>query len=112
MTAHTSTTLKLPSAAVKDLLRGATETVAVTLTASNSSGTSHSTLTISPLKQPSKTKRTLIPTGARSSPLPWLMSFTRDEILTNVTLFSPFPGDIVRPPRAWLERTANVVRVT
>jgi pimeloyl-ACP methyl ester carboxylesterase len=73
-------------------------------------------------------------------------SFTRDEILTNVTLywltetigssmrmyranaaippaqharrvavpsgFSLFPGDIVRPPRAWLERTANVVRVT
>jgi len=26
--------------------------------------------------------------------------------------FSLFPGDIVRPPRAWLERTANVVRVT
>jgi pimeloyl-ACP methyl ester carboxylesterase len=26
--------------------------------------------------------------------------------------FSPFPGDIVRPPRAWLERRANVVRVT
>jgi hypothetical protein len=23
-----------------------------------------------------------------------------------------FPGDIIRPPRAWLERTANVVRVT
>jgi|GEM_PF-2038707 len=23
-----------------------------------------------------------------------------------------FPGDIGRPPRAWLERTANVVRVT
>jgi pimeloyl-ACP methyl ester carboxylesterase len=73
-------------------------------------------------------------------------SFTRDEILTNVTLywltgtigssmrmyhanaavspaqrarrvevpsgFSVFPGDILRPPRAWLERTANVVRVT
>ena len=73
-------------------------------------------------------------------------SFTRDEILTNVTLywltgtigssmrmyranaaipaaqltrrvevpsgFSLFPGDIVRPPRAWLERTANVARVT
>ena len=73
-------------------------------------------------------------------------SFTKDEILTNVTLywltqtigssmrmyranaaigpvqlarrvevpsgFSLFPGDIVRPPRAWLERTANVVRVT
>ncbi|MFR9727976.1 epoxide hydrolase family protein [Saccharopolyspora sp. MS10] len=73
-------------------------------------------------------------------------SFTRDEILTNVTLhwltgtigsamrmyranaaipaarharrvevpsgFSRFPADIVRPPRAWLERTANVVRVT
>jgi pimeloyl-ACP methyl ester carboxylesterase len=74
-------------------------------------------------------------------------SFTRDEILTNVTIFwltatigssmrmyhanaaippaqlarrvevpsgfSLFPGDIVgRPPRAWLERTANVVRVT
>ena len=73
-------------------------------------------------------------------------SFTRDEILTNVTLywltatigssmrmyransaipaaqharrvevpsgFSLFPGDIVRPPRAWLERMANVVRVT
>jgi pimeloyl-ACP methyl ester carboxylesterase len=71
-------------------------------------------------------------------------SFTRDEILTNVTLywltatigssmrmyhanaaippvqrtrrvevpsgFSIFPGDILRPPRAWLERTANVVR--
>jgi pimeloyl-ACP methyl ester carboxylesterase len=26
--------------------------------------------------------------------------------------FSLFHGDIVRPPRAWLERTANVVRVT
>lgn len=73
-------------------------------------------------------------------------SFSKDEILTNVTLywltgtigssmrmyranaaippsqharrvavpsgFSLFPGDIVRPPRAWLERTANVVRVT
>jgi pimeloyl-ACP methyl ester carboxylesterase len=26
--------------------------------------------------------------------------------------FSLFPGDIVRPPREWLERTANVVRVT
>ncbi len=26
--------------------------------------------------------------------------------------FSLFPGDIVRSPRAWLERTANVVRVT
>jgi pimeloyl-ACP methyl ester carboxylesterase len=26
--------------------------------------------------------------------------------------FSLFPGDIVRPPRAWLQRTANVVRVT
>jgi hypothetical protein len=67
--------------------------------------------------------------------------FTKDEILTNVTLywltgtigssmrmdranaaippaqharrvevpsgFSLFPGDIVRPPRAWLERTAR-----
>ena len=73
-------------------------------------------------------------------------SFTKDEILTNVTLywltgtigssmrmysanaaippaqlarrvevpsgFSLFPGDIVRPPRAWLARTTNVVRVT
>jgi pimeloyl-ACP methyl ester carboxylesterase len=75
-------------------------------------------------------------------------SFTKDEILTNVTLywltgtigssmrmyranaavpaahsgrrvevpsgFSLFPGDleIFRPPRAWLERTTNVVRVT
>jgi pimeloyl-ACP methyl ester carboxylesterase len=73
-------------------------------------------------------------------------SFTKDEILTNVTLywltetigssmrmyranaaippaqlarrvevpsgFSLFPGDISRPPRAWLTRTANVVRVT
>ncbi|MET0789860.1 MAG: epoxide hydrolase family protein [Cellulomonas sp.] len=73
-------------------------------------------------------------------------SYTRDEILTLVTLywltgtigssmrmyvanaaippeqharrvevpsgFSLFPGDIIRPPRAWLERTANVVRVT
>ena len=73
-------------------------------------------------------------------------SFTRDEILTNITLywltgtigssmrmyhanaavppaqrarrvevpsgFSVFPGDILRPPRAWLERTANVVRFT
>ncbi|MFI0777624.1 epoxide hydrolase family protein [Streptomyces sp. NPDC021212] len=73
-------------------------------------------------------------------------SFTKDEILTNVTLhwltgtigssmrmysanaaippaqltrrvevpsgFSLFRGDIVRPPRAWLDRTANVVRVT
>jgi pimeloyl-ACP methyl ester carboxylesterase len=26
--------------------------------------------------------------------------------------FSLFPGDIVRPPRAWFDRTANVVRVT
>jgi pimeloyl-ACP methyl ester carboxylesterase len=26
--------------------------------------------------------------------------------------FSLFPGDILRPPRAWLERVANVVRVT
>lgn len=26
--------------------------------------------------------------------------------------FSLFPGDIVRPPRAWLERTAHTVRVT
>ncbi|MEU0844649.1 epoxide hydrolase [Streptomyces sp. NPDC005962] len=26
--------------------------------------------------------------------------------------FSLFPGDIVRPPRAWLDRTANVVSVT
>jgi pimeloyl-ACP methyl ester carboxylesterase len=26
--------------------------------------------------------------------------------------FSLFPGDIVRPPREWLDRTANVVRVT
>lgn len=26
--------------------------------------------------------------------------------------FSLFSGDIVRPPRAWLERVANVVRVT
>jgi pimeloyl-ACP methyl ester carboxylesterase len=25
--------------------------------------------------------------------------------------FALFPGDIVRPPRAWLERTSNVVRV-
>ncbi|MFF7154329.1 alpha/beta fold hydrolase [Streptomyces sp. NPDC008139] len=73
-------------------------------------------------------------------------SFTKDEILTNVTIywltgtiassmrmyhansaipsaqltrrvevpsgFSLFPGDILRPPRAWLERTANAVRVT
>ncbi|MFJ4836016.1 epoxide hydrolase family protein [Streptomyces sp. NPDC088747] len=73
-------------------------------------------------------------------------SFTRDEILTNLTLywltdtigssmrmysansaippgqlarrvevpsgFSLFPGDILRPPKAWLERTTNVVRVT
>jgi pimeloyl-ACP methyl ester carboxylesterase len=73
-------------------------------------------------------------------------SFTKDEILTNVTLywltetigssmrmyhangaigpaqlarrvevpsgFSLFRGDILSPPRAWLERTANVVRVT
>ncbi|WP_327169277.1 epoxide hydrolase family protein [Streptomyces subrutilus] len=73
-------------------------------------------------------------------------SFTKDEILTNVTLywltgtigssmrmyranaaippaqharrvdvpsgFSIFAGDVVRPPRAWLERTANTVRVT
>jgi len=72
--------------------------------------------------------------------------FTKDEILTNVTLywltgtigssmrmynanaaiapaqhtrrvevpsgFSFFPGDFIRPPQAWLERTANVVRVT
>lgn len=73
-------------------------------------------------------------------------SFTRDEILTNVTLywltgtigssirmyranaaiapaqlarrvevpsgFALFPGDILRPPRAWLDRVANVARVT
>ncbi|HEY0534747.1 MAG TPA: epoxide hydrolase [Actinoplanes sp.] len=73
-------------------------------------------------------------------------SFTKDEILTNVTIywftatigssmrmyransaiapeqqarrvevpsgFSLFPGDFLRPPRAWLERTANVARVT
>ncbi|MFC9427516.1 epoxide hydrolase N-terminal domain-containing protein [Streptomyces sp. NPDC056987] len=26
--------------------------------------------------------------------------------------FSRFPGDLVRPPRAWMERTANTVRVT
>jgi hypothetical protein len=26
--------------------------------------------------------------------------------------FALFPADILRPPRAWLERTANVVRVT
>jgi pimeloyl-ACP methyl ester carboxylesterase len=73
-------------------------------------------------------------------------SFSKDEILTNVTLywltatigssmrmyranaaippaqlarhvdvpsgFSLFPGDLLRPPRAWLDRTANTVRVT
>jgi pimeloyl-ACP methyl ester carboxylesterase len=73
-------------------------------------------------------------------------SFTKDEILTNLTLFwltgtigssmrmyhanglipvaqharrvkvpsgfSLFPGDVSHPPRAWLERTANVARVT
>jgi pimeloyl-ACP methyl ester carboxylesterase len=73
-------------------------------------------------------------------------SYTKDEILTNVTIywltgtiassmrmyranaaippaqlarrvevpsgFSLFPGDVLRPPRAWLERTANTVRVT
>jgi pimeloyl-ACP methyl ester carboxylesterase len=73
-------------------------------------------------------------------------SYTKDEILTNVTLywltgtigssmrmyqanaaippeqlarrvdvpsgFALFPGDILRPPRAWLDRTANTVRVT
>lgn len=73
-------------------------------------------------------------------------AFTRDEILTNVTLywltrtigssmrmyranaaipaaqltrrvevpsgFAIFQGDVVRPPRAWLERTANAVRIT
>ncbi|GAA2065398.1 epoxide hydrolase [Streptomyces albiaxialis] len=73
-------------------------------------------------------------------------SFTKDEILTNITLywltgtiassmrmyranaaiplaqharrvevpsgFSLFAGDVVRPPRAWLERTTNAVRVT
>ncbi len=73
-------------------------------------------------------------------------SFTKDEILTNVTLywltgtigssmrmyranaaippaqharrvevpsgFALFPGDILRPPQAWLERSTNVVRVT
>ena len=26
--------------------------------------------------------------------------------------FALFPGDILRPPRPWLERTANTVRVT
>lgn len=74
------------------------------------------------------------------------LSFTRDEILTNLTIywltgtigsslrmyaangdippaqharrvqvpsgFSLFPGDIARPPRVWLDRVANVVRVT
>ncbi|MER7003824.1 epoxide hydrolase [Dactylosporangium sp. NPDC000555] len=73
-------------------------------------------------------------------------AFTRDEILTNVTIywltgtissamrmyrvngaippaqharrvevpsgFSLFPGDLVRPPRAWLDRIANTVRVS
>jgi pimeloyl-ACP methyl ester carboxylesterase len=73
-------------------------------------------------------------------------SFTKDEILTNVTLywltgtigssmrmynanaaippaqlsrrvevpsgFSLFPGEIVRPPHSWIERTANVARIT
>lgn len=73
-------------------------------------------------------------------------SFTKDEILTNITLywltgtigssmrmysanaaippaqlarrvevpsgFSIFAGDIVRPPRAWLERTTNMVCMT
>ena len=73
-------------------------------------------------------------------------SYTRDEILTNVTIywltgtigssmrmyhanaaipaaqlsrrvevpsgFSLFPAEIIRPPRAWLERTTNLVRVT
>jgi pimeloyl-ACP methyl ester carboxylesterase len=73
-------------------------------------------------------------------------SFTKDEILTNVTIywltatigssmrmyransaiapaqlarrvevpsgFALFPGDIARPPRAWLDRTANTVHVT
>ncbi|MFF4535126.1 epoxide hydrolase family protein [Streptomyces aureus] len=73
-------------------------------------------------------------------------AFTKDEILTNVTLywltgtigssmrmyaanaaippaqlarrvevpsgFSLFPGDLVHPPRAWLERTTNLVRLT
>jgi pimeloyl-ACP methyl ester carboxylesterase len=73
-------------------------------------------------------------------------SFTKDEILTNVTIywltgtigssmrmyhangaipraqlgrrvevpsgFSLFPGDLLQPPTAWLERTANAVRVT
>lgn len=73
-------------------------------------------------------------------------SFTKDEILTNVTIywltqtigssmrmyranaatppaqltrrvevpsgFSLFAGDVVRPPRPWLERTTNLVRVT
>lgn len=73
-------------------------------------------------------------------------SFTKDEILTNVTLywltgtigsamrmysanaaippaqharrvdvpsgFSLFRGDVVRPPRAWVERMTNAVRVT
>jgi hypothetical protein len=109
VTAHTSTTLKLPSAAVKDLLRGATETVAVTLTASNSNGTSHSTLTISPLKQPSKTKGTLIPTAAGSSPLPWLTSFTKDEILTNVTLFS-LTGTIGSSMRMYHANAADSAR--
>ncbi|HEY4017936.1 MAG TPA: alpha/beta fold hydrolase [Pseudonocardiaceae bacterium] len=73
-------------------------------------------------------------------------SFTRDEILTNITVywltgtigssmrmynangkippaqharrvevpsgFALFAGDVVRPPKAWLQRTANVVRAT
>jgi pimeloyl-ACP methyl ester carboxylesterase len=73
-------------------------------------------------------------------------AFTRDEILTNVTIywltgtigsamrmyrvngaippaqharrvevpsgFSLYPADLVRPPRAWLDRVANTVRVT
>jgi pimeloyl-ACP methyl ester carboxylesterase len=36
----------------------------------------------------------------------------RPEPFIPQTAPSLFPGDIVRPPRAWLERTANVVRVT
>lgn len=41
-------------------------------------------------------------------------AISRAELARRVEVpsgFALFPGDITRPPRAWLERTANVVRV-
>ncbi len=42
-------------------------------------------------------------------------AIARDQLERRVEVpsgFSLFPGDILQPPRAWLERTTNVVRVT